>query len=151
MGNHLLLSRLCWLTKTVFKPTKISRMLLVATFASLTCVTLATPLHRVERSTPGGSAICSAAEAAFSSAKGEGKSDEVAGAVAAKGMADYFNEFGKSVITKICEKTTLVFLDARISGANKTDALKAAATTYTDNIADHPDPDSACFKSQDSL
>jgi len=150
-------------------------MLLVATFASLTCVTLATPLHRVERSTPGGSAICSAAEAAFSSAKGEGKSDEVAGAVAAKvfynkvfsvfdgsincassvdavnGMADYFNEFGKSVITKICEKTTLVFLDARISGANKTDALKAAATTYTDNIADHPDPDSACFKSQDSL
>ena len=77
------------------------------------------------RSTPGGSAICSAAEAAFSSAKGEGKSDEVAGAVAAKvfynkvfsvfdgsincassvdavnGMADYFNEFGKSVITKV--------------------------------------------------
>ena len=31
------------------------------------------------------------------------------------------------------------------------DALKAAATTYTDNIADYPDPDSACFKSQDSL
>ena len=77
------------------------------------------------RSTPGGSAICSAAEASFSSAKGEGKSDEVAGAVAAKvfynkvfsvfdgsincassvdavnGMADYFNEFGKSVITKV--------------------------------------------------
>ena len=77
------------------------------------------------RSTPGGSAICSAAEAAYSSAKAEGKSDEVAGAVAAKviytkvfsvfdgsincgssvqavnGMADYFNEFGKSVITTV--------------------------------------------------
>jgi len=150
-------------------------MLLVATLASLTCVTLATPLHRVERSTPGGRAICSAAEAAYSSAKGEGKSDEVAGAVAAKvfytkvfsvfdgsincrssvdavnGMADYFNEFGKSVVTAICKKTTVAFLDARISGASKVDALKAAATTYTDNIADYPDPDSACFKSQDSL
>ena len=33
----------------------------------------------------------------------------------------------------------------------KVDALKAAATTYTDYIADYPDPDSACFKSQDSL
>ena len=77
------------------------------------------------RPTPGGSAICSAAEAAFSSAKGEGKSDQVAGAVAAKvfytkvfsvfdgsincgssveavnGMADYFNELGKSVITTV--------------------------------------------------
>ena len=77
------------------------------------------------RSTPGGNAICSAAEAAYSSAKGEGKSNEVAGAVAAKvfytkvfgafdgsincrssvdavnGMADYFNEFGKSVVTAV--------------------------------------------------
>ena len=77
------------------------------------------------RSTPGSSAICSAAEAAYSSTKSEGKSDDVAGAVAAKviytkvfsvfdgsincgssvdavnGMADYFNEFGKSVITTV--------------------------------------------------
>jgi len=150
-------------------------MLLVATIASLTCVTLATPLHRIERSTPGGSAICSSAEAAYSSAIGEGKSDEVAGAIAAKvfynkvfsvfdgsincgssvdavnGMADYFNDFGKSVITTICKKSTVAFLDAKIGGASKVDALKVAATTYTDYIADYPDPDSACFKSQDSL
>merc|ERR1712032_1644213 len=105
---------------------------------------------------------------AYSSAKSEGKSDDVAGAVGAKvfcvfdgsincgssvdavnGMADYFNEFGKSVITTICKKATVAFLDAKISGASKVDALKAAATTYTDNIADYPDPDSACFKSQD--
>merc|ERR1711973_990475 len=51
----------------------------------------------------------------------------------------------------ICKKATVAFLDAKISGANKVDALKAAATTYTDYIADYPDPDSACFKSQDSL
>merc|ERR1712107_540878 len=48
-------------------------------------------------------------------------------------------------------KATVAFLDAKISGASKVDALKAAATTYTDYIADYPDPDSACFKSQDSL
>merc|ERR1712109_108864 len=70
---------------------------------------------------------------------------------AINGMADYFNEFGKSVITTICKKATVAFLDAKISGASKVDALKAAATTYTDYIADYPDPDSACFRSQDSL
>ena len=94
------------------------------------------------RSTPGGSAICSAAEAAYSSAKGEGKSDEVAGAVAAKvfytkvfsvfdgsincassvdavnGMADYFNEFGKSVVTTVRLKkpfSLLIFLFFRFA------------------------------------
>ena len=60
----------------------------------------------------------------------------------------------------------MAFLDAKIGGASKVkkvfhptniktqfqvDALKVAATTYTDYIADYPDPDSACFKSQDSL
>ena len=85
------------------------------------------------RSTPGSSAICSAAEAAYSSAKAEGKSDDVAGAVAAKviytkvfsvfdgsincgssvdavnGMADYFNEFGKSVITTVRLRSLIWF------------------------------------------
>merc|ERR1711948_118736 len=57
---------------------------------------------------------------------------------AINGMADYFNEFGKSVVTTICKKATVAFLDAKISGASKVDALKAAATTYTDYIADYP-------------
>merc|ERR1711872_416926 len=153
------------------------KMLLIATIASFTCLTvaMANPLHRTARSTPGSAAICSSAEEAYSSAKQDGKSEDVAGAVAAKvlytkvfevfdgsiecgssvdainGMADYFNEFGKSVVTTICKKATVAFLDAKISGASKVDALKAAATTYTDYIADYPDPDSACFKSQDSL
>merc|ERR1712212_367182 len=151
------------------------KMLLIATIASFTCLTVAKPHHRTARSTPGSAAICSSAEEAYSSAKQGGKSEDVAGAVAAKvlytnvfevfegsikcgssvdainGMADYFNEFGKSVITTICKKATVAFLDAKISGAGKVDALKAPATTYTDNIADYPDPDSACFKSQDSL
>ena len=80
------------------------------------------------RSTPGSAAICSSAEKAYSSAKQGGKSEDVAGAVAAKvlytkvfevfdgsiecgssvdainGMADYFNEFGKSVITTVRQK-----------------------------------------------
>merc|ERR1711962_794769 len=92
------------------------KMLLIATIASLTCLTVANPHHRTARSTPGSSAICSSAEKAYSSAKQGGKSEDVAGAVAAKvfevfdgsiecgssvdainGMADYFNEFGKSV------------------------------------------------------
>merc|ERR1711973_220435 len=148
------------------------KMLLIATIASFTCLTVANPHHRTARSTPGSTAICSSAEKAYSSAKQDGKSEDVAGAVAAKvlyfkvfegsiecgssvdainGMADYFNEFGKSVVTTICKKATVAFLDAKISGASKVDALKAAATTYTDYIADYPDPDSACFKSQDSL
>merc|ERR1711962_730277 len=148
------------------------KMLLIATIASFTCLTVANPHHRTARSTPGSAAICSSAEKAYSSAKQDGKSEDVAGAVAAKvlynkvfegsiecgssvdainGMADYFNEFGKSVVTTICKKATVAFLDAKISGASKVDALKAAATTYTDYIADYPDPDSACFKSQDSL
>merc|ERR1712234_25368 len=147
------------------------KMLLIATIATFTCLTVANPHHRTARSTPGLSAICSSAEKAYSSAKQDGKSEDVAGAVAAKvlytevidgsiecgssvdainGMADYFNEFGKSVVTTICKKATVAFLDAKISGASKVDALKAAAT-YTDHIADYPDPDSACFKSQDSL
>merc|ERR1712079_210851 len=151
------------------------KMLFIATIASFTFLTVANPHHGTARSTPGSSAICSSAEEAYSSAKQNGKSEDVAGAVAAKvlytkvfevfdgsikcgsrvdainGMADYFNEFGKSVITTICKKATVAFLDAKISGASKVDALKAAATTYTDYIADYPDPDSACFKSQDSL
>ena len=88
----------------------------------------------MSRSTPGGSAICSSAEAAYSSAIGEGKSDEVAGAIAAKvfynkvfsvfdgsincgssvdavnGMADYFNDFGKSVITTVRKRLQLQML-----------------------------------------
>ena len=88
----------------------------------------------MSRSTPGGSAICSSAEAAYSSAIGEGKSDEVAGAIAAKvfynkvfsvfdgsincgssvdavnGMADYFNDFGKSVITTVRKRLRLPML-----------------------------------------
>ena len=88
----------------------------------------------MSRSTPGGSAICSSAEAAYSSAIGEGKSDEVAGAIAAKvfynkvfsvfdgsincgssvdavnGMADYFNDFGKSVITTVRKRLRLQML-----------------------------------------
>merc|ERR1711936_1417316 len=151
------------------------KMLLIATIAPFTCLTVANPHHRTARSCSGSAAICSSAEKAYSSAKQGGKSEDVAGAVAAKllytnvfevfdgsiecgssvdainGMADYFNEFGKSVITTICKKATVAFLDAKISGASKVDALKAAATTYTDYIADYPDPDSACFKSQDSL
>merc|ERR1711920_960936 len=116
------------------------KMLLIATIASFTCITVANPHHRTARSTPGLSAICSSAEKAYSSSVD-----------AINGMADYFNEFGKSVVTTICKKATVAFLDAKISGASKVDALKAAATTYTDYIADYPDPDSACFKSQDSL
>merc|ERR1711988_480551 len=128
------------------------KMLLIATIATFTCLTVANPHHRTARSTPGLSAICSSAEEAYSSAKQDGKSEDVAGAVdAINGMADYFNEFGKSVVTTICKKATVAFLDAKISGASKVDALKAAATTYTDYIADYPDPESACFKSQDSL
>merc|ERR1712240_48423 len=127
------------------------KMLLIATIATFTCLTVANPHHRTARSTPGSAAICSSAEKAYSSAKQDGKSEDVAGAVAINGMADYFNEFGKSVVTTICKKATVAFLDAKISGASKVDALKAAATTYTDYIADYPDPDSACFKSQDSL
>merc|ERR1711997_163465 len=147
------------------------KMLLIATIASFTCLTVANPHHRTARSTPGSSAICSSAEKAYSSAKQGGKSEAVAAKVlytkvfevfdgsiecgssvdAINGMADYFNEFGKSVVTTICKKATVAFLDAKISGASKVDALKAAATTYTDYIADYPDPDSACFKSQDSL
>merc|ERR1711872_772760 len=105
------------------------KMLLIATIASFTCLTVANPHHRTARSTPGSAAICSSAEEAYSSAKQD----------------------GKSVVTTICKKATVAFLDAKISGASKVDALKAAATTYTDYIADYPDPDSACFKSQDSL
>merc|ERR1711972_527615 len=147
------------------------KMLLIATIATFTCLTVANPHHRTARSTPGLSAICSSAEKAYSSAKQDGKSEAVAAKVlytkvfevfdgsiecgssvkAINGMADYFNEFGKSVVTTICKKATVAFLDAKISGASKVDALKAAATTYTDYIADYPDPDSACFKSQDSL
>ena len=83
------------------------------------------------RSTPGSAAICSSAEKAYSSAKQDGKSEDVAGAVAAKvlytkvfevfdgsiecgssvdainGMADYFNEFGKSVVTTVRQKLLL--------------------------------------------
>merc|ERR1711973_547957 len=134
------------------------KMLLIATIATFTCLTVANPHHRTARSTPGSAAICSSAEEAYSSAKQDGKSEDVAGAVAAKVLYtkvfevfDGFNEFGKSVVTTICKKATVAFLDAKISGASKVDALKAAATTYTDYIADYPDPDSACFKSQDSL
>merc|ERR1712004_929347 len=136
-------------------------MLLIATIASFTCLTVANPHHRTARSTPGSAAICSSAEKAYSSAKQGGKSEDVAGAVAAKvlytkvfegfiecgssvdainGMADYFNEFGKSVVTtvrqkllkknfhfsdfftfifQICKKATVAFLDAKISGASK--------------------------------
>merc|ERR1712211_223774 len=129
------------------------KMLLIATIASFTCLTVANPHHRTARSTPGSAAICSSAEKAYSSAKQDGKSEDVAGAVAAKVLYtkvfevfDYFIEFGKSVVTTICKKATVAFLDAKISGASKVDALKAAASTYTDYIADYPDPDSACFK-----
>merc|ERR1712213_227022 len=111
------------------------KMLLIATIATFTCLTVANPHHRTARSTPGLSAICSSAEKAYSSAKQDGKSEAI------NGMADYFNEFGKSVVTAICKKATVAFLDAKISGASKVDALKAAATTYTDYIADYPDPD----------
>ena len=82
------------------------------------------------RSTPGSAAICSSAEKAYSSAKQDGKSEDVAGAVAAKvlytkvfevfdgsiecgssvdainGMADYFNEFGKSVVTTVRDRNS---------------------------------------------
>merc|ERR1712029_120572 len=60
------------------------KMLLIATIVSFTCLTVANPHHRTARSTPGLSAICSSAEEAYSSAKQEGKSEDVAGAVAAK-------------------------------------------------------------------
>merc|ERR1712174_99158 len=128
------------------------KMLLIATIVSFTCLTVANPHHRTARSTPGLSAICSSAEEAYSSVKQDGKSEDVAGAVAAKVLYtkvfevfDGFIECGKSVVTTICKKATVAFLDAKISGASKVDALKAAATTYTDYIADYPDPDSACF------
>merc|ERR1711936_1219202 len=134
------------------------KMLLITTIASFTCLTVANPHHRTARSCTGTAAICSSAEKAYSSAKQNGKSEDIAGAVAAKVLYtkvfevfDGSIEFGKSVITTICKKATVAFLDAKISGASKVDALKAAATTYTDYIADYPDPDSACFKSQDSL
>merc|ERR1711973_382241 len=109
------------LTSRKRKPKRVFlKMLLIATIASFTCLTVANPHHRTARSTPGSAAICSSAEKAYSSAKQGGKSEDVAGAVAAKvlytnvfdgsiecgssvdainGMADYFNEFGKSVIT----------------------------------------------------
>merc|ERR1711962_135916 len=60
------------------------KMLLIATIATFTCLTVANPHHRTARSTPGLSAICSSAEEAYSSAKQDGKSEDVAGAVAAK-------------------------------------------------------------------
>ena len=43
------------------------------------------------RSTPGGSAICSAAELAYYGAKGEGKSNHLAGAIAGK---VFYNKVG---------------------------------------------------------
>merc|ERR1712156_1039083 len=84
------------------------KMLLIATIASFTCLTVANPHHRTARSTPGSAAICSSAEEAYSSAKQDGKSEDVDGSIecgssvdAINGMADYFNEFGKSVVTTI--------------------------------------------------
>merc|ERR1712203_909028 len=50
------------------------KMLLIATIASFTCLTVANPHHRTARSTPGSAAICSSAEKAYSSAKQNGKS-----------------------------------------------------------------------------
>merc|ERR1712112_427890 len=77
---------------------KSPKMLLVATIASLTCVTLATPLYIGGRSTPGGSAICSAAESAYYGAKGEGMSNQLAGAIAGKVFYNkVFNVFDGSI------------------------------------------------------
>merc|ERR1712116_83965 len=60
------------------------KMLLIATIASFTCLIVANPHHRTARSCSGSAAICSSAEKAYSSAKQGGKSEDVAGAVAAK-------------------------------------------------------------------
>merc|ERR1712203_430141 len=46
------------------------KMLLIATIASFTCLTVANPHHRTARSTPGSAAICSSAEKAYSSEAG---------------------------------------------------------------------------------
>merc|ERR1739838_638386 len=75
------------------------KMLLIATIATFTCLTVANPHHRTARSTPGSAAICSSAEKAYSSAKQDGKSEDVAGAVAAKVLyTKVFEVFDGSII-----------------------------------------------------
>merc|ERR1711872_751763 len=78
------------------------KMLLIATIASFTCLTvaMANPHHRTARSTPGSAAICSSAEEAYSSAKQDGKSEAVAAKVLYTKVFEVFDgsiECGSSV------------------------------------------------------
>jgi len=131
--------------------------LLLSLVATLVCAAPERQQHI--RAAPGYENVCKLSEQAYSRAKAGGKSEKIAGVVAAKvfyveffnakisgnvprcatksksvtDMVKYFNAANSNkmnVLTPICKASTLAYFNAKIEGKSAVEAKVAAAAAY---------------------